>query len=54
MNKRLYLFLGLSFILTAGCQPKAQEKPEMPPPEVGVVTITSEPTPVITELPGPP
>ena len=54
MNKYnlLSLCVILTLLLTAGCQPKTQEKPVPPPPEVGVVTISSESLPITTELPG--
>ncbi len=53
MSKSVYLCLGLSLVLlSAGCRPKTPEAREAPAPEVGVVTITSESLPIITELPG--
>jgi membrane fusion protein (multidrug efflux system) len=46
------LILSAAILLTlAGCG-KKQQAGAMPPPEVGVVTIQSEPLPITTELPG--
>jgi len=39
-------------LLAAGCGQKQAAPPVMPPPEVGVVTVSSENLPVTTELPG--
>lgn len=52
--KTKYFFILLAvLILSTGCgRQQNQGKHELPPPEVGVITITTEPVSLVTELPG--
>jgi len=47
-----FLLAAGLMILMAGCDQKPAVMPTPPPPEVGVVTITTEAVPVTAELPG--
>jgi membrane fusion protein (multidrug efflux system) len=54
--RKNYLFLMVWFsvisLLVAGCGSKQSAPMQMPAPEVGVVTVSSQTMPVTTELPG--
>lgn len=53
--RRAGIFIGAALaLLAAGCgkKPAAAGGPQMPPPEVSVITVTTESLPVTTELPG--
>ena len=42
----------LSSLLVAGCARTGRDRCQMPPPEVGVVTVSSQTMPITTEFPG--
>lgn len=50
-NLPLMLAFGAAAVFICGCGRQAAP-PQMPPPEVGVVTVQARPVPVTTELPG--
>jgi membrane fusion protein, multidrug efflux system len=49
---RAVLLAACASAVLAGCQRKAAAPPAPPPQEVGVVTVTTHPAPIHTELPG--
>jgi membrane fusion protein, multidrug efflux system len=50
--KNLSIILVLSLPVISGCHGRQNQMANPPPPEVGVITIQSEPLPITTELPG--
>lgn len=52
--KALHYVIGFMLVIATGCTSKSGQGTamEMPPQEVGVVTVTAEDLPVVTELPG--